>query len=76
MKHPARSTAWSLVAFAFALAFANAARADEISIVDPQGANFSMHVTSLKEARFKRTIRQQYDFSCGSAAVANGPSDF
>jgi len=27
-------------------------------------------VTSLKEARFKRTVRQQYDFSCGSAAVA------
>jgi predicted double-glycine peptidase len=29
-----------------------------------------MRVTSLKEARFKSTIRQKYDFSCGSAAVA------
>jgi hypothetical protein len=27
-------------------------------------------VTSLREARFRTTIRQQYDFSCGSAAVA------
>jgi predicted double-glycine peptidase len=35
----------------------------------PQGT-FSMHLTSLKEARFRNTIRQKYDFSCGSAAVA------
>jgi predicted double-glycine peptidase len=27
-------------------------------------------VTSLKELRFKRTVQQQYDFSCGSAALA------
>ena len=34
----------------------------------------SLHVTSLKELRFKRafraTVHQQYDFSCGSAALA------
>ena len=34
------------------------------------GVSYAMHVTSLKEARFKRTIKQQYDFNCGSAAVA------
>ena len=60
----------SALALAGALPFASAARADEITIVDPSGANYAMHVTSLKEARFKRTIKQQYDFSCGSAAVA------
>lgn len=27
-------------------------------------------IQSLKERQFSRTIRQQYDFSCGSAAVA------
>jgi len=32
--------------------------------------NLSVKVTSLKEARFSTTVRQQYDFSCGSAAVA------
>ena len=32
--------------------------------------NFSLPITSLKAARFKTTLRQQYDFSCGSAAVA------
>ncbi|CAG4902535.1 C39 family peptidase [Paraburkholderia gardini] len=48
----------------------SAALADPIDIADPSGGYYSMHVTSLKEARFKRTIRQQYDFSCGSAALA------
>lgn len=34
------------------------------------GASFAVPVTSLKEARFRSTVRQQYDFSCGSAALA------
>jgi uncharacterized protein len=50
--------------------FMSAAHADPIDIADPSGGYYSMHVTSLKEARFKRTVRQQYDFSCGSAALA------
>ncbi|HEY8683047.1 MAG TPA: C39 family peptidase [Rhodanobacter sp.] len=35
-----------------------------------QGGSYNLHMTSLKEARFRNTIRQKYDFSCGSAAVA------
>ena len=34
------------------------------------GTVYTLHLTSLKEARFRNTIRQKYDFSCGSAAVA------
>ncbi|HJU25978.1 MAG TPA: C39 family peptidase [Rhodanobacteraceae bacterium] len=34
------------------------------------GGNYSVRVTTLKEARFRNTIHQKYDFSCGSAAVA------
>jgi predicted double-glycine peptidase len=34
------------------------------------GSAYSLPVTSLKEARFRNTVRQQYDFSCGSAATA------
>ena len=34
------------------------------------GARYSVPVASMKEMRFKSTLRQQYDFSCGSAAVA------
>lgn len=44
-------------------------RAGETRVWGAGGA-FSMKLTSLKEARWKRVIRQQYDFSCGSAAVA------
>lgn len=34
------------------------------------GGSFSLPVTSLKEARWDTVVRQKYDFSCGSAAVA------
>lgn len=36
----------------------------------PGSSGYSVPVTSMQEARFKSTVRQQYDFSCGSAAVA------
>jgi len=35
-----------------------------------QGARLQLPATSLKEIRFRSTLRQQYDFSCGSAALA------
>jgi predicted double-glycine peptidase len=34
------------------------------------GARLRVPATSLKEIRFRSTLRQQYDFSCGSAALA------
>jgi uncharacterized protein len=34
------------------------------------GGLFTIQTTSLKELRFKSTIRQEHDFSCGSAALA------
>lgn len=34
------------------------------------GGPYNLAVTSIKEARFRATLRQQYDFSCGSAALA------
>lgn len=43
------------------------AQATELPV--PSGS-YALHVTSLKEARFRSTVRQQFDFSCGSAAVA------
>ncbi|CAN7692926.1 NHLM bacteriocin system ABC transporter, peptidase/ATP-binding protein [compost metagenome] len=56
--------------FVLALSGTTPALADRISIYGPVGEYYSVPVTSLREARFKTTIRQQYDFSCGSAAVA------
>jgi predicted double-glycine peptidase len=34
------------------------------------GVNFNVPVKSMRELRFTSTTRQQYDFSCGSAALA------
>jgi len=34
------------------------------------GGSYALRVTSLKEARFRATVHQHVDFSCGSAAVA------
>ncbi|TZF89881.1 C39 family peptidase [Cognatilysobacter lacus] len=55
--------------FAAALGIAGAAHASNLDLRAP-GASYSVPVTSLKEARFKTTLKQNYDFSCGSAATA------
>lgn len=44
--------------------------AEPIELAGYGGGRYVLQVTSLKEAKFKATTRQQYDFSCGSAAVA------
>jgi uncharacterized protein len=41
-----------------------------IPVLTVQDGSYAMHIMSLKEARFRNTVRQKYDFSCGSAAVA------
>ncbi|NMG74008.1 C39 family peptidase [Aromatoleum diolicum] len=46
------------------------ALAEGPAILGPSGNTYAVPVTSLKGARFVSTLRQQYDFSCGSAAVA------
>lgn len=49
---------------------ATSASATKAEVQTSLGTSYPMHLTSLKEARFRNTIRQKYDFSCGSAAVA------
>jgi predicted double-glycine peptidase len=51
------------------LTVALAASAGEIDM-RVGGAHYNVAVTSLEEARFRNVVRQQYDFSCGSAALA------
>src|SRR3546814_16564816 len=53
-----------------ALAACACAQAGSLSLRVPYSGSYAIHVTSLKEARFKTTVPQQRDFSCGSAAVA------
>ena len=43
--------------------------AGELSYSDT-GGTYHVHLTTLQELKFRSVIRQQYDFSCGSAALA------
>lgn len=63
-----RRAAWLAVMAACLLA--QQAGAATLEIRGPQDGGFAARATSVKEARFTRTLRQQFDFSCGSAAVA------
>lgn len=68
-----KRTSGALLAAACALAavltLAPPGDAGQVSF-DGAGGHYGVPVISLKEARFQTVIRQQYDFSCGSAAVA------
>jgi predicted double-glycine peptidase len=57
-------------ALAATLLLASLAQAATLEVRGPQDGGFNVRVVSVKEARFTTTLRQQYDFSCGSAAVA------
>lgn len=49
------------------------AQAGEVSLFGLAGGGtgeYSVRMRSLKEAKFRSVVRQQYDFSCGSAALA------
>jgi predicted double-glycine peptidase len=46
------------------------ARASTMSLNDNAGQTYTLHIATLKELKFRNTIHQRYDFSCGSAAVA------
>lgn len=59
-----------VVGCALALAACAAAQAGSVSVRVPYSGSYAIQLTSLKEARFKTTVPQQYDFSCGSAATA------
>lgn len=64
---PARGS-WRRAALVLLLA-AGQAVASDVPLRVP-GASYGMRLTSLKEARFRTTVPQRYDFSCGSAATA------
>ena len=49
---------------------AGTARAGDITLATPETGNYAVHVTSFAEIPFRTVIRQQFDYSCGSAALA------
>jgi predicted double-glycine peptidase len=58
------------IAVVVALLFAPSAHTATVEVRGLRDGGFAAHVVSVKEARFTATVRQQFDFSCGSAAVA------
>lgn len=44
--------------------------ADKVNVPYEMGGAYSLPITSMKSARFRAMVRQQYDFSCGSAALS------
>ena len=62
-----RLLVWALVAACLSVLL-EPAHSAELGM--PGGVAFTVPVSSMKELRFQATLRQQYDFSCGSAALA------
>src|SRR5690606_34376751 len=62
----------SRIGFALALALwaMPALAGSETDIRVPSGGAYGGRVTSLKAARYRTTVPQKFDFSCGSAATA------
>lgn len=55
---------------ALVLAAAPGVEAGVVDLPYQIGGSFSVPARSLQEAKYRSTIRQQYDYSCGSAALA------
>lgn len=53
-----------------ALAWVPTSRAANMALNDNAGQTYALHIATLKEVKYRNTIHQKYDFSCGSAAVA------
>jgi predicted double-glycine peptidase len=58
------------MAMAAALGLALGASAATLEVRGPQDGGFITRALSVRESRFVTTLRQQFDFSCGSAALA------
>lgn len=58
------------VATAAFVSMSTGANAGEVTIPGVFGGVFDVPVTSIRERRLMTIVRQEYDFSCGAAAVA------
>lgn len=57
-------------AMLFAAIASHGARANEVTLGNADAGNYNLHLTSYSEIPFRTVIRQQFDYSCGSAALA------
>jgi predicted double-glycine peptidase len=61
---------WTTLWIVLAGLCAPCARAGSVDLPFQIGGAYSVPTTSIREARFSAMVRQQYDFSCGSAALS------
>lgn len=66
----AMPTCYNLLAALGLAIVCSVAYSETLALYGVNGGTYAVPVTSMKGLRFKATLRQQYDFSCGSAAVA------
>lgn len=59
-----------LIVMSAASAVVAGAHAGSLELPLQVGGAYNVPVTSIREARFASTVRQQYDYSCGSAALS------
>ncbi len=52
------------------LAIPALSQAGSVMLPGVTGGNLHVNVRSMKESHFRNTVKQKYDFSCGSAALA------
>ncbi|HEY4077246.1 MAG TPA: C39 family peptidase [Rhizomicrobium sp.] len=68
MKRFSRALLFSaLMAFT---ALPSAVRAGDVTLATADTGDYAVHLSSYSEIPFRTVIRQQYDYSCGSAALA------
>jgi predicted double-glycine peptidase len=58
---------WSVV---FSVLCLTPAMAGDVTLSTPNADIYSLHIVSYSEIPFETVIRQQFDYSCGSAALA------
>lgn len=61
---------WAAAALTASLALGHPAIASELRVQPGAGSEYRLQVMSWWEIPFRTVVRQQYDFSCGSAALA------
>jgi len=59
-----------LQAIVFSIVFCAAAQVSAGSVSLPSDISGRLNISSFKERKFAKVVRQQYDYSCGSAAIA------
>src|ERR1700761_1964536 len=65
-----RALALLLLSLVFFALSQRPARAEEVTLINNDVGNFNLHLASYAEIPFRTVIHQQFDYSCGSAALA------